>query len=337
LDEADAFAAATMGKRMENQDGLPPNDPVRPPGKTRTWWHPLLVGLFNHVMATAYAVVGEVEVGKMPLRVDILLIRREGGGLSAAARRSLGVLVALLNRFTLLEFKGPTDTLEFGDLAQLLGCAFLWHSQQTERIPLADVSLIVLAPQFNAACREEQATLGYEADEHAPGVWRLSGLPFTAWLVETDIMAARGEPILSLVSHSFLKEPSRIMETLGQAGESSLLYYMLQQVQQFRHFGKDFAMAHTETAYLGEVEEELKRAVLQAMPVRDRIRGLPPEEVVPLFRPEDRLRGLNAEERLCGLNAEDRLRGLNAEERLRGLSRDERARLRRLLDEQQDE
>jgi len=42
------------------------------------------------------------------------------------------VLVQLLNRFTLIEFKGPTDTLEPGDLAQLVGCAFLWHSRQAE-------------------------------------------------------------------------------------------------------------------------------------------------------------------------------------------------------------
>ena len=40
------------------------------PGKTRTWWHPLLVRLLNHVMATAYTVREEVLVGKMPLRVD---------------------------------------------------------------------------------------------------------------------------------------------------------------------------------------------------------------------------------------------------------------------------
>jgi hypothetical protein len=51
------------------------------------------------------------------------------------------VLVPLLNRFTLIEFKGPTDTLEPGDMAQLVGCAFLWHSQQAERVPQADISL----------------------------------------------------------------------------------------------------------------------------------------------------------------------------------------------------
>jgi len=112
------------------------------PGKTRTWWHPLLARLLDFELATAYAVRDEVLVGKLPLRVDILLIRREAGELSKTSRRDLSVLVPLLNRFTLIEFKGPTDTLEPGDLAQLAGCALLWHSQQAERIPQADISLI---------------------------------------------------------------------------------------------------------------------------------------------------------------------------------------------------
>ena len=116
------------------------------PGKTRTWWHPLLTRLMDHVLATAYTVQDEVLVGKLPLRVDILLIRRKDGELSEASRRDLSVLVPLLNRFTLIEFKGPTDSLEPGDVAQLFGCSFLWHSQQTERVPVRDVSLIILAP-----------------------------------------------------------------------------------------------------------------------------------------------------------------------------------------------
>lgn len=49
------------------------------PGKTRTWWHPLLARLLDHELATAYTVWEEVLVGRLPLRVDILLIRREAG------------------------------------------------------------------------------------------------------------------------------------------------------------------------------------------------------------------------------------------------------------------
>ena len=62
-----------------------------------------------------------------------------------------------------------------------------------------------------------------------------------------------------------------------------LLCYTLQQIEQFRSLGEEFAMQHADTEYMGELEEELQTAVLEAIPVERRLRGLPAEE---------RLRGL---------------------------------------------
>ena len=49
--------------------------------------------LLDHTLATAYSVREEVLVGKLPLRVDILLIHPATGELSEASRRDLTVLV----------------------------------------------------------------------------------------------------------------------------------------------------------------------------------------------------------------------------------------------------
>jgi hypothetical protein len=94
----------------------------------------------------------------------------------------------------------------------------------------------------------------------------------------------------------------------------ALLYYMLQQVQQFRSLGEDFAMQHQDSEYLGEVEEELQTAVLEAIPAEKHLRGLLPEK------------------RVCGLPPEARVRGLSPEELLGGLSEEQAARLRELLE-----
>ena len=292
-------------------------DPSERPGKTRTWWHPLLARLLDHELATAYTVWEEVLVGKLPLRVDILLIRREEGQLSENHQRDLSVLVPLLNRFTLIEFKGPTDALEAGDVAQLVGCSFLWHSQQAERVPQADVSLIVLAPSVNEAVRDELRSLGWSFSEDEPGVHRISDGPFTMWLVETDVMAELGQPVLSLVSRVFLDDRERIIGQLRETGHELLLCYVLQQVAQFRNMGKEFAMQHAGTEYLDEVEGELQ-TILDGMPVELRLRGLPPEE------------------RLRGLPPEERLRGLTPEELAEGLTKEQAARLRELLERRQD-
>jgi hypothetical protein len=225
------------------------------------------------------------------------------------------VLLPLLNRFTLMQFKGPTDVLQRGDLAQLVGCAFLWHSQQAEPIPQRDISLIALAPTVNAAVRDELELLGCRIGEQEPGIFRVVGLQFAAWLVETDVMAERGQPILSLVSRVFLRGRERIIGQLTRTGHVALLYYMLQQVQQFRSLGEDFAMQHKDSEYLGEVEEELQTAVLEAIPAEKRVRGLLPEE---------RLRGLPPERRglppknACGLSEEQAARLRELLERRRG-------------------
>ena len=59
-----------------------------------------LVGrLLDHELASAYSVLHEVLVGKLPLRVDILLIRREAGQLSEASRRDLSALLPPCMRY----------------------------------------------------------------------------------------------------------------------------------------------------------------------------------------------------------------------------------------------
>ncbi len=236
------------------------------PGKTRTWWHPLLARLLDHVMGAAYAVQEEVPVGKLPLRVDLLLIRREAGNLSEAARRAAGALLPLLNRFTLIQFKGPTDALEAGDLSQLLGCTYLWRSQHAELISQRDISLIVLARAANESLRDELQSMEGEMLEHDRGIFRLAGLPFITHLAETDVMADRGDPVLSLVSRVFLNERARIIEGLTSSGHGALLWYMVQQIHQFRSLGEGFAMQHKDSQYLGEVEGELVVSVLNEMP-----------------------------------------------------------------------
>ncbi len=277
--------------------------PVDQPGRVRTMWHPLLVRMLDYTLGSAYSVREEVSVGKMPLRVDVLLIRREEGRLTEAQAAEISALLPLLNWFTLIEFKGPTDVMERGDFAQLAGCALLWHSQEHEPIPHEEVSLVVLAPTASNALRDELRILGLQMSHHEPGIFRVTGLPFDAWVVETDAMAERGQPVLSLVSRVFLNEGKRIMDKLEYTDER-LVVYVAQQVHQFRT-EEDFALQHADSQYLEQVENDLLTKIMEWAPVEHRLRGLPPE---------DRLRGLPAEERVRGLAPEERLVGMTDEE-----------------------
>ena len=137
------------------------------------------------------------------------------------------------------------------------------------------------------------------------------------WLIETDVMAERGQPILSLVSRVFLKEHERIIGQLRETGHELLLCYALQQVAQYRKLGKEFAMQHAGTEYLDEVEDELQ-AILAGMPIETRLRGLP------------------AEERLRGLSPEEIVRRFTPEQFAEGLSAEQAAQLREVLERRQD-
>ncbi len=309
---------------MTNMQQADSSDRGGRPGKVRTIWHPLLVRLLTVTLGSAFKVEQEISVGKMPLQVDILLIRREGGELSEADARDLAELLPLLHRFSLVEFKAPTDALERGDFAHLLGCAYLWHGQQSEPIGHEEISLLVVAPNVNRPLRDDLRLLKCEIHEQQPGIFRVTGQPFNIWVVETDVMADRVQPILSLVSRAFLNDRESIIERLAELGEAALArcHYVVQQVQQFRK-EEDMAMQQALTKTLKEFDEELVDRMVQELPAERRLRGLTPEE---------RLRGLPPEEVLRVVSPQERLRGLSPEEVAAALSAEDAARLRKLLD-----
>jgi hypothetical protein len=60
--------------------------------------------------------------------------------------------------------------------------------------------------------------------------------------------------------------------------------------------GEEFAMQHADTETMSALEEELQTAVLEAIPVEKRLRGLSPEEVLQRFTPEQVAGGLSDEQ-----------------------------------------
>jgi hypothetical protein len=157
---------------------------------------------------------------------------------------------------------------------------------------------MVLAPRVNKALLDEVRLLECRTQHHQPGVFRVTGLPFAVWLIETDAMAEHGQPVLSLVSRVFLKDHRRIIEGLKRTGHADLVHYMVQQIRQFQS-DETFAMKHRYSKDLKKLHEELLTELLEATPTEQRLRGIPPEE---------RLSGLSLEEFAAGLSKEQAVR-----------------------------
>jgi hypothetical protein len=277
-----------------------------PPGKIRTWWHPLPANLLRWQLGSHYHLEEEVPVGRKPLQIDILLLRKEDGALPEVTRRVLAGLAEYLGELTLLEFKSPSDALRAGDFQTFLAYALLYRAQNQPLLEPGRLHLLVLAPRLTRPYREELRVLGVTAEAEAPGVWRLQGglVVHRTWLLETGELAGPDHPLLSLVSPEFLENLPAVYERLRRAGYTDLAVYMAQQVNQFRLRGKEFAMQH-----LG-AEDQMEQVLC------------------------DILASLPLEKRLAVLSPEERLQGLSPEERLRGLTPEELERLRRLLQAQ---
>jgi hypothetical protein len=290
-----------MSSTPSSPTGQPP---AATPGKTRTWWHPLLANLLRWQLGSHYRLEEEVPVGLKPLQIDILLLRKEQGELPASARQILAGLVEYLGERTLLEFKSPSDTLRAGDFQTFLAYALLYRAQNEPLLEPGKLHLLVLAPRLTRPYREEMQVLGVTAQPQEPGIWRLQGglVVHPTWVLETEALAGLSHPLLTLFSPRFLEDRVTTYDTLRAGGYIELVVYLAQQVHQFRRQGKEFAMQH-----LGADQELVKV-------MRDIWESMSPEERKVVFRlsPQERLEGLSLEERLEGLTPDDleRLRQL---------------------------
>jgi hypothetical protein len=291
-----------------------------PPGKVRTWWHPLLANLLRWQLGGHYHLQEEVPVGQKPLQIDILLLRKEQGELPQEARQTLAGLAEHFGELTLLELKSPTDTLRAGDFQTFLAYTLLYRAQNQPLLGPSNLHLLVLSPRLTGPYREELRVLGVTPQPQEPGVWRLEGglAVHPTWLLETEELAGVSHPLLTLFSPTFLRAGVSTYEALHQAGYTTLVVYLAQQVHQFHRLGREFAMQHLGS----EQMQQVLRDILATMTPEERLEGLPPEE---------RLKGLSLRDILATMTPEERLEGLSPEERLKGLSPEELERLRRLL------
>ena len=315
---------------VENGNGPEREEEPPPTGKLRTFWHPLAIRILRGELRGFYKVEDEILVGQSPFQIDASLLRLiVDQPLPESVQEDLKSLVPLFNQYTLVEFKGPTDSLEVSDLAHFIGTTFLWHSQQERLIPHHELSLILLIPKLNKPGRRSLDALGYKTAQVIPGVHQIEGPTFKTWVVEIEVRAEHGEAILSLISSRILKEPASVKDILMSRGRENLICYVLQYIREFKKMPPELRIQYTalDTA-AEEALDEVVSKFLEDLPAEKRLEGLSAEK---------RLEGLSAEKRLEGLPAEKRLEGLSAEEVVKGISEEELEELRKLINESEEE
>ncbi len=149
------------------------------PSKRLTWWHPLFGSALDFSGKNAFQVLREVEVGQLPMLIDIIiLLRDENLPLPDWTLNAAPSLFGRLNKCTIIEFKGPTDRIDLldklsaGPYGELVGFCFR-QIQQFQRNAKDFQLRYQDYEQMNALSKE----LEEEILDLIPAERRLKGIP----------------------------------------------------------------------------------------------------------------------------------------------------------------
>ncbi len=104
------------------------------------YWHPYLAELLRHDYGDRLVIEEEISLGDMPLRADLLLIRRDPNA-------SLPFPFSLLGERTLVEYKSPDDVATHADLVKLETYGLL-YAQREGLAARHELTLWLLASRF---------------------------------------------------------------------------------------------------------------------------------------------------------------------------------------------
>ncbi|MFO0603314.1 MAG: hypothetical protein U0324_09080 [Polyangiales bacterium] len=248
------------------------------------------------------AVSLEFVLQRQSQRVDVLLLRRTRAVEDGDAR-VLRSLWRHVRRVGLLEFKSVARLFAAGDLYRLVALGWHWLARNPKRTP-DDLVLVLVVPALTDTLLDELARCGAVLVAQEPGYHAATVRGVELVVAETDVVSeSERDDHLRVFSHHAI-ETEEVVEWLRE---------------------------HTdlpEDAVLSPEEVDKNRPFItklaKSIPLRIRLEGEKPEDIVASLTPEERLAGLAPEERLAGLAPQERLAGIAPEDIARALSEADR-------------
>jgi hypothetical protein len=238
-----------------------------------TAWHPMLVALLEIYLPDGWQLFPEFLLGRLPQRVDIVVVRRIHEPLEAA--RKIHSILHHLRPHTLIEHKGPTDDLEPGDALTLLGYAAQYMRMNKLADP-AELCLMVVCDRIPRGFVEQIRRLGGKLSSTGGGLWggELAGMIMHGVETREAYRASPTERLLYAFSRAFLTAPAGVPL---DAEERQVYHSLYQQVEQFRRERGDMAIRDFEA--LQKSDEEFTAMWLARVKPEKRLQGLSSEEI----------------------------------------------------------
>ena len=249
--------------------------------KVYTAYHFYLSLLFEYLLKDhGYDVEPLVKVGTLPLEVDIIIIKSHQ---KTAIKdfTQLDFLFNLLVDFNLIEYKGPTDTLEWQDYLHLTTMAGLYRIK-IDHPANKDVRLFTIASTIPEEYREFLRINGLKLDWKTDGLYAVSGA--TAYVHYVLALNELGPDEKNELILFFSSKYHDKMGEIISYEENLMILFLLQQLFQKERQKMKFKLKDEDL-----VKRDLKEA-MSRLPLEMRIANSKPEEMLKVFTPAEILK-----------------------------------------------
>ena len=144
------------------------------PEENKTQWHPAFTGAIHMEFRenkNDLEFQSEVVLNTMPLRVDMILIKKKK---EVALKNEIG---KLFRTYNLLEYKSPKDSLNYNTFLKGIAYAYLYKSYEKhmDDIPLSEVTLTFIRENPPVKLFKKLKECNFLVEEVAKGIYYISG------------------------------------------------------------------------------------------------------------------------------------------------------------------
>jgi hypothetical protein len=148
-----------------------------------TPWHKVFQYILEELLPLdVFDIIVEYEVGKLPLKVDFIVIKKIGD-----VKAELPDFLFFLNDYkhTIIEYKAPKDIFHFDDFLKLIAYANLYKIKEK----IEDFNSVIRVGVFNGTGKDFNRLMkryGYNIEEQAKGFYHVAHKPDKAYLINLE-------------------------------------------------------------------------------------------------------------------------------------------------------
>ena len=175
----------------------------------RKHWHPAFCGAAElELRANRSDLIfeSEHELSKKPLRIDLLIIKKNK---NAVIKNEIG---RLFRGYNLCEFKGLSSGLSIDDFFKVIGYAGIYKSlgKHVDEIPAEEITLTFIRNTYPRALFKRLRDLGIGITEEYPGVFYLTGnMIFKTQIIVTSALDEEKHSSLRILTDNAMESDVR--------------------------------------------------------------------------------------------------------------------------------